>query len=374
MLYIFILLATGIILQTVFSGLGLFNGCNEGDSFTGCEGDNSINQVCHNGNWQTTNSTKASMTESCFEGKIISKTCTTDSVSCLNSYTVLESKCVSSKPVLTKKICGNSEFCLSGVCIQKPTSCGNGQCDSSEDMNNCPSDCGTLSSWQAYYASVPDSIKNEYGVCLPNSIFDCNKEVFQEAVDQIQAQYNPRSPRQYMDGVVLYVHNLIQYKLNGGNSQCNEDTAYFLQTYLHPSYFGQKPDGNCVDYSALTVSLLKFKGISSRQVSVCLVHDYAQWRCKPYAITGVQTTIQPTANLGYINGLAAGTSGSEPLGHAIAQAYVDGNWLPLDATMGESISSVCLGYSQPLSVSGSVSNPGETCYVPPISYSQCATM
>jgi hypothetical protein len=366
------IIALGVVLQST----GLFaGGCKSGDSFRSCDGDNSIVQVCSNGIWQTTNTSKATSSQACFEGTLIDKTCIGDTNTCLNSYTILESKCESSKPVLTKKICGNSEYCNNGNCIPKPSSCYNSICDIGENMDNCPADCGSLSSWQKYYDSIPADIKTEYGSCISNSIYDCSDPIYQEAINDIQNKYNPKTPKEFIDAVTTYTHNLIKYKLNGGDQQCNEAATKFLQNYLHPPYYGYLQEGNCVDFSLVETNILRAKGFGGvRQISACLTHDYSAWNCQPYAITGVKTEIIPPMPLGYINGLAAGEGGSQPLGHALLQVWVDGSWNNVDPTMGSSISRQCLGYSSVLSVGGGKSTPSEVCYVPTASYLTCSSM
>jgi hypothetical protein len=240
-------------------------------------------------------------------------------------------------------------------------------------MDNCPADCGSLSSWQAYYESIPADIKAEYGSCIPNTVYDCSDPIYQEAINDIQAKYNPKTPKEFLDASTDYVHNLIQYRLDGGDQQCNENPTKFLKNYLHPPYFGFRQPGNCVDFATTQKNLLVKRGMVARGISSCLTHDYSAWNCQPYAITGVKTEIVPPMPLGYITGLAAG-EGSQPLGHALLQVWIDGNWNFIDPTMGSSASRICLGYSQPLSIGGSKSNPAQTCYIPTMSYAQCATM
>jgi len=132
------------------------------------------------------------------------------------------------------------------------------------------------------------------------------------------------------------VHEAINYQIEGGEAQCNEPSAYFLKNYLHPPYYGYKPNGNCVDYSATLTTILKSKGIAARQEAVCLTHNFDAWNCKAYTITGTPKRIKIPLGLGYINGLRENQEGSQPLGHAITAAYIDGQWLRIDATMDHS--------------------------------------
>jgi hypothetical protein len=355
-----LIIGLGFILQSTGLFAGIFSGCDEGNSFTGCSGEDSIVQVCKSGIWQTVNETKALPSQSCFEGKIISKTCTQDTNTCLNSYTVLQSNCESSKPVLTKVICPTGQYCNNGACVIFPSTCGNNVCDSGESQDNCYLDCGSLSSWDEYYLSIPEAVKKDALWC--GGVYDCDSAIVAEAVADMENKYHPTTPKQWIDSASKYVYGLGTYRLDGGQAQCGEKASDLLTRALHPVY-GQTLFINCVDYSLLFSTMAKYKKMPAYTSGNCLKNS-RNWQCTTFAFVG-----NPAPNLeplGYINGLPKELGGQQ-YGHSISYIWnplVNGFSIVDPIFQGTTISKSCVGYSESLISGGTYSHQNQVCYIP----------
>lgn len=288
----------------------------------------------------------------CYEGFCIPNSCTETQYQCRNDYSSIKTECLSGKPVSSVSLCLKGLTCKNqtGKCeVVYSTVCGNGVCESEEDKLNCPRDCGLLSSWAEYNREVSENIALQADLQCGGEI-DCDNSIVQKAVQDIERQYDTSTPIKFIDSVVDWTHKLIQYDVNGGLNQCGESASNLLARYYGT---GVSIRGNCVDYSTVLTTILRYKKIPAKQVGVCV---FTGWTCTPFAIIGGEPL-----HVGYIRG-------DQAIGHAITKVYAgkDFGYVTADPTVARTIGASCVSYSQVLAESSS----GQVCAIPTDLYNQ----
>lgn len=316
------------------------NTCADGDITQYCVGNTAIHAKCVGFSWMEDSRVDAKSGEECFMGAILNASCTQAPV-CVGDYAYASTSCVGGSPTHTYVVCPTKQYCSGGKCVASPGSCGDYECGVGETEVNCYLDCGGLSSWNEYYSSIPDSIGEQYTSCVGE--FDCQDPTIAQAVAEMESQYSPKTPKEWIDSATEYVYNHVTYRINGGNAICSEKASdLFDRAYSSPT---QKVFGNCIDYSTMFVAMARYKKMPSYQAGVCLTNSL-DWQCETYSFIKPKTL--PPSPLGYISGNESG--GGQVYGHSIVYIYnpLVGKFDIVDPTMRESISKYCYGYSDVL--------------------------
>lgn len=322
---------------------------NESYASSYCVGNSVVKLVEVNGSSQL-ETTACSTSETCFEGVCTSNYCSsTIKKACNGLYSFVETSCYSNQISNKLKLCPTGTYCAEGVCVGSNAECGNDICESTESNISCPRDCSVLSDWDAYNKEVSASTELKANLqCLAE--FDCNQPIIATAMKEIESKYDTSTPIKTIDAITDWTNKLIDYDLNGGNSQCNEKASDLLTRYYQNGFV----NGNCVDYSVVEIALLRYNKIPAIQDGVC-VSAKTSWNCIPFSVFGLPS------RAGYMRA-------DQAMGHSIVRAYGGGDYgyLNVDPTLGTTISGACIGYSAPL-VTGSIST---VCYIPQSSYNQ----
>lgn len=308
-----------------------------------CKGGDVVQPVCSSG-LVTNDVVSCGDGTSCNWGKCLSETCTSSSNVCITNYTFIERQCVGGKYIDDYHVCRSGEYCSNGMCRTGGSNCGDGICGSGEDTLNCLKDCGSLSSWDNLAKEISaNSELNTYLKC--GGVFDCQTSEVKNLADKIMGEYAVKTPREYVDAVNTYVYNYITYRLDGGNQQCGESASGMIKTKESTGQFV----GNCVDYATLSTSLLRSKGIPSRQVGGCLTS--LNFQCVAFAV-------KPPS----LEGLHYGNMNSQqPLAHSYIEVWVDKTvgWAIADPTVGQTVSK-CIDYKT-MDRAGGTTN--QVCYL-----------
>lgn len=328
-----------IILTIAYTMFNPFkDACANGDTTTYCDGTTAVEATCQGVSWFETKRTPSTASQTCFMGVILNESCTQPSV-CVGNYAYVSTTCSSgSSPTYTYTVCPSKQYCSSGQCVGSPYTCGNGQCDIGETEANCYQDCGSLSSWEEYYADTPEAIKTQYTKC--EAEFDCNSQSVANAVFEMEAIYQPKTPKEWIDGATIYVNNHVRYEVDGGNAVCDEKASSLFQRALDGA--GQRVPGNCIDYSTMFVAMARYKGIPAYQAGLCLTNS-RNWKCETFSF--VQPQSIPPTPLGYMSG--NDTTTPQIYAHSVAMVYnpLTKEFDLVDPTMRETISKYCYGYS-----------------------------
>jgi hypothetical protein len=313
--------------------------CAEGWVSNYCRGNDVISGVCNSGLLSESVNDSAGVGERCFEGVILKDSCSQSPI-CFSSLGYIKTACVSGVASYSKVMCGTKQYCEGGYCMASPPTCGNHVCDSGESQNTCYLDCGVLGEWESYYLNIPADVKTKYTKC--EDVFDCDNPLIQKAIDSVESQYNPKSPKEWMDSTTDWIYNHIQYDGNGGAILCGQKASDLL-TEINKNRYAK---GNCIDYSTLFVAMARQKGIPAYQGGICLSNS-RNWQCSSFSFTQVMP--QP---LGYINGLNAEAGGTvaQVYGHSIAMVYnpLTADFSIVDPTMRSTLAKQCIGYSEVL--------------------------
>lgn len=318
---------------------GLQPECASGDTYKGCEANSAVRFTCEEGKWVKEIIEDCSGGV-CFEGVCVLAECSGEEVkySCLSSWKSLTQTCENGLFKNRMKFCGQLEYCKEGSgCVASPTTCDNGVCDEGEDVINCPRDCGALSSWDLYYADIPDDIKAEYLGCVAE--FDCDNPIIAEAIKDMESRFSPKNPREWIESCSQYIYGIMNYNFAGGESQCHTKASNLLYDVFYTP--ANSFSGNCVDASTVYIAMARFKGIPSYHAGICLT-NLRNWRCSTYAF------IQPFTGVPQPLGRIDGELKGNVLGHAIAMSYnpLQKKFSPIDPTMsGIGLSKECFGYS-----------------------------
>jgi len=182
------------------------------------------------------------------------------------------------------------------------------------------SDCDSLYSWE-YYDGLGDSsiYTSKYTECTPD--FDCDSTHVPNIIAELRSIYTIDSPKDYIDAVVDYTVNHFEYLRH---YECPRNMVDLFNTN----------EGNCVDASVFAVTLLRARGIPSRQIAGCVSHE--GWQCSTFA-----------ANLPLLYDKLGYIDPDEPMGHSWIEIWTpEKGWLISDPTVGDTISKYCVGYHQ----------------------------
>jgi hypothetical protein len=332
-----------------------------------CDANGIMQKICDKGKWQPQlldNCTDDS--EMCAFGKCFNTSCTGLSEAyCLNDLELLTPYCGADNTLqLNRQVCGEKTptteikgFCRDGKCWKVPPTCGNGICETTEDNVSCYRDCSSLNDAQAYAKEVQDNIEELRPFLQCNKDFDCDNPKVIAMSDYIMSSYNipDNNPQMYMDAVVDYVNKYIAYDFEGGYSQCGESASSLIRTVQNSdgstsiSYLPGSSRGNCVDFSILTVSLMRVRKIPSAQKSGCV--SRFGWFCYSYSVTKPQrlgsmpiiwSSPEQKAQADVV------TSGEGILGHSWSTVWIGKNagWVIYDSTVGQNIAKKCIGYHE----------------------------
>jgi len=299
-------------------------------------------KICDGGRWID------STVEACEKGEYCSYgVCLSDKVggsrACASDYSVVVQDIVGDERSVSLVLCEEDYYCSGGKCVQGSPTCGDGFCVGTEDIISCPKDCDQLTEWDAYHKAVVERPQlRDYLACTDD--FNCGSEKIEALSREIVEAYDAGSPREYIDAVVEYVHQF-EYDVGGGFAQCGESATDILE---HAGEYGI----NCVDYSVLTITLLRQMGIPAIQEIGCI--SKRGWSCQTYSFIESSNL----ERLGHIS-TRASPYGDMPLGHSWMRAWTpEAGWLLLDPTVGQSISKNCVGYYPT-----DVSSDSMKCYV-----------
>lgn len=312
-----------------------------------CSGDNRVLQkVCVDGKWNINEVEVCSVDEQCVYGVCFSKVCEQVQPLCLNDFERAYPVCKDDGVVMLREICGSKSrysevkgFCREGVCYQQPSTCGDGICQPDEDIVSCYRDCSIINDASLFSREISDYM-NELEPYLQCDVdFDCHNPEVIDFAEQIIMLYNipDGNPQMYMDAVVHYVNRYITYNFAGGKSQCGESASDVIRSRW----------GNCVDYSVLTVALLRAQGIPARQVAGCVSHS--GWFCHTFAmrdisrVGGVPIMWDSDEQRQITN---SNVVGGDVLGHSWIEVWLgkEKGWVTADPTVGDTISKRCIGY------------------------------
>lgn len=331
-----------IILTVAYTLFNPFkDSCANGDTTQYCDGNTAVKASCVGVSWMENSRVPAKANEECFMGVVLNASCTQAPI-CVGDYAYASTSCIGGSPTHTYVVCPTKQYCSGGRCVASPGGCGDYNCGIGEDEQNCYLDCGALSSWETYYSSIPSNLNQEYTNCVAE--FDCQDPTIAQAVEEMEAIYQPKTPKEWIDSATKYVYNHVTYRINGGTAICNEKASdLFDRAY---SSLNQKVYGNCIDYSTMFVAMARYKKMPSYQGGVCLTNSKA-WQCETYSFIKPQSL--PPTPLGYMSGNDS-TGGGQVYAHSIAYIYnpLVGKFDIVDPTMQESISKYCYGYSDTL--------------------------
>lgn len=315
-----------------------------------CEGQGSkmiFEKICSDGRWTKQQVTACSDSEQCAFGQCFSNECEGAlSPYCINDFELVTPYCDNGELMFLREICGEKTpfseikgFCRDGTCYLQPPSCGNGICETEEDSGSCYRDCSVINSADAFAKSISINMEELYPYLQCDDEFECDSTNMIRLADSIMNDYNipDGNPQMYMDAVVDYVNEYIIYHFGGGAAQCGESASDILNTAW----------GNCVDYSVLTVTLLRVKGIPARQIAGCVSH--VGWFCHTFALRdtsrlgGVPILWDSTVQQEATNDQVVG---GDVLGHSWVEVWLGPTqgWVIADPTVGDTISKKCVGY------------------------------
>jgi hypothetical protein len=331
MLPLAILLIIAILLM--YSYLFVKLECAEGETIDRyCSNNKEVSsKACINGKWKATKLESCSPTQSCEFGMCMDTSCNTPETRymCASDYTLIRQNCVNGIFQNRLLICGSDEYCSGKSCEKRPESCGDGYCTGDENIINCIRDCGSLSSWDTYYKSVaqnPDL--QEYLYCDKDTEMDCESEVINSVILDIERTYKPSNPKEFIDAVTDWTYNWIYYDVRGniGKSATELITERQENGYVV---------GNCAQYSVLELAILRRKGIPAVQTVGCVSNKGV--KCSLYSALGLET------RAGHLTGAVAGDEDYQPLAHSYLKVWSGEDWTLVDPTIKKSLSS-CLGY------------------------------
>lgn len=316
-----------------------------------CVGDNRVSFTVVDNSLQEV-STPCGTGELCYEGACLPRTCPTgvSLKTCADLYTVIESTCSNGVYIHKALSCPTGSTCNEGTCFKPNAVCGNDACELGETDLSCPRDCSSLSDWNTYNSEVEESTALQNNL-LCSGEFDCDNPIIQTALNEIEANFDTSTPIKFIDAVTNWTYNLIRYDLNGGLAQCNEKASDLLARYYT---YNTMIYGNCVDYTTISIALLRARGIPSYQSGVC-VSTRVGWSCVPFAVIGMPSR-------------AGNIRNDQSAGHSVTMAYAgrEIGYTIHDATMGKTLAQSCIGYTQNL-ISGTTS---QVCYIPDHLYRQ----
>jgi len=325
---IYYAITAAIILVALYSVSSLLSICDVSTKIDPtCADQNTVRtQTCTAGiTFNTETDCKAD--ERCSLGKCVPAACTADTTLCLNDYYMISRHCVSGVPFDSKTPCNKGEMCSDGKCVESNVTFA-------------------LSSWDTLWQQIETEPQlKEYLKC--GGVFDCDNENIKNLAERIYLEYNVVTPRDYVKAVNTYVGQFIDYKANGGSSQCGESASDLLAEYNKDGIVY----GNCVDYSTLAVTLLRVRGIPAREAAGCVNVNLF---CRPFA------AIPGAFRAGNLNS-------QQVLAHAYGQVWLDKEtgWATIDPTQGNVVDiSKCIGYNTMVTSENNV----QTCYIP-IGYS-----
>lgn len=314
-----------------------------------CEGGGSksiLQKICVNNIWVEEVYQMCGEQEQCAFGRCFSTDCGSYEPYCINDFELVTPYCENGELHFSREVCGErtpySEikgYCKDGRCYVQPSTCGDGICQSDEDSVSCYRDCSVINSADLFARDVSANIEELYPYLECDNDFDCNSPEVVMMADTILHDYNipDGNPQMYTDAVVDYVNEYITYHFGGGTYQCGESAS----TMINRAW------GNCVDYSVLTISLLRAKGIPARQVAGCVSHK--SWFCHSFALRdmgklgGVPINWRDSTQHEAVNQQVVG---GEVLGHSWIEVWIgdEKGWVTADPTVGNTISKKCVGY------------------------------
>lgn len=316
-------LLTGILLALLKSS----ETCTEGETTKlFCEDKNTIGiKTCKNSKWVSNVGTTCAVGTSCYLGQCLSVQCsgTETTTKCSGDATIITQTCENGIFKNVESLCPKNTYCdkIQNQCLEMPETCGNYACDSGETKENCWRDCGGLSDWTEYYDSARDQTNYaEMTKCTEQ--YNCNTVDISKLSERIIKDYTVITPKQYIDAVIDYSFRYGFYNLAGGYAQDGESATDVLK---NADEYGQ----NCVDYTVLTVALLRQKGIMAQQEFGIVGVKY---ECKPLAF-------QPPG-LERLGNIAQG----QVYGHSWVSIWTnDKGWVNADPTVGITASK-CVNY------------------------------
>jgi hypothetical protein len=204
--------------------------------------------------------------------------------------------------------------------------------------------CDSLNDWAEYNQLVSeDSILQSYTEC--GGVFSCDGSNVDEIHKHLISQYDTSTPKKYINAVSRFVGEMITYDLDGGLYQCGESAEDLSRSWLTNNYV----KGNCVDYSTVSIALLKKQKIPSRQVVGCV--DFNSLACTPYALSPEKAR----------TGLGTTSEGGQNRAHAYIEFWIpEHGWVMADPTVSR-CASKCIGYKN---VVDSGTSNMQQCYVP----------
>lgn len=296
-----------------------------------CEGTKQVNRpYCHEGGYVSNNRSNCGEDE-CFFGQCLPTTCTQSERICSGNFSYIDRTCMNGQYTNSLSFCPSGQVCQGGYCR-------------SGQVN------GILSSWDTLYQEVQANPElKDYTSCA--GVFDCNSPLIKSMAQDIMTKYSVKNPREFVDATATEVYEFISYRLSGGDEQCNEKASELVQKKITNGVVY----GNCVDYSALQVSILRSQGLVSRQSGGCLTGKFS---CMALSIT--PPLLERYGNM----------NGDQVLAHSFTEVYLGSEvgWIISDPTLGTSVSK-CSGYSV---ISPGSSNSGtEMCFLPIGDYPRC---
>jgi hypothetical protein len=349
------LVISGIIFLAVIYALlditgSLNEKCVEGQKIAPkCTSDSTVEQYSCDGGVVKSSIVSCGEDSSCKYGYCFEDTCESNKKVCLDDFSYVKRICTAGVFTDTIMLCEEDEHCenklkngiMTAKCVETDSTCGDGICSADEDAITCVDDCSLLSDWAQLRKTVASSDELQtYTECV--GAFDCDNSEVQNLAERIGILYNTKTPKDYVDAVNDYVFGYIDYQFNGGSRQCGETASSLINEKVDDGIVY----GNCVDYSTLSVALLRSKGIPARQVGGCV--SSIQLYCKPFAITPESLR-------------HGGMNEEQPLAHAWGEVFVDSDigWTLIDPTVGMTTSK-CVGYNR---ISASLSSE-QMCYLP----------
>lgn len=346
------MLGIGIVLFFLFTQ-ALKVRCAEEDGTTFCRGDSIVKARCEGNMWIDESVEECSTDQRCFEGICIDRECIGSEIKreCASHYILVETTCVNGVVDVNRIFCGEATNCENGECVPAPYTCGNGICEPIEGENsiNCYIDCGSLSNWDEYHASVPDEIREKYTKC--EAEFDCDDPIVQEAIDEMERIYEPKSPKEWIESASKWTYSKMAYSLSGGEAQCNTPASELLKDVFEKGYF----TGNCVDASTILLAITRKKGVPGFHGGLCL-SNARSWQCQVYSFAGIKKIGLPLG-LGRIDGRLEGNV----YGHAVSMLWNSQtqSFSIVDPTMNIGLVKGCWGYSEILEIG--INN--QVCYI-----------
>ncbi len=200
----------------------------------------------------------------------------------------------------------------------------------------------TLGDWSKFEAEVGGTdIANTYLKC--GGVYDCNNFHVRRLADEIEAG-GADTPKKFIDATARKVHSMIYYQYDGGNAQCGETASSLVKRFYDNGFV----TGNCVDYTAVMVAVLRTRGIPARQVAGCVdIHSY----CNPFALSPQDLRF----------GFGQTELGSQEFGHSYVHVWTpEYGFVLSDPTVGKTLSK-CVGYKDVIYAGG---NNFQYCFIP----------